>query len=443
VTTTMLTPIDTPALQPLQGSAQYNELEKGLKAALMSVFEEYLRPSERELNVYGMPHLGSAALMERFLKLNGLPLIKRDDTRTAFLMKAALSRNKRRGMIFLRQYLQATWPNAWKVEPLYHPVASSAEYPEHVTPLGTIDLGNGITAEYDSYDGTLLPTLYRTDWQGKTKLTAATAGQAVGNALRQSSNLSNAQWMQNLGNYWVTEAAPDAICPDNATGFATKFTATGGRYHMFTMQKGIVAAAGARTASLWVLVPSGQSVQRFGVAATWEGKESGGSGMYTEFDHWIRVSSTATLAAQRSRIEFSIYPNAKNPLPGFTFFACYAQDEPGTEAKTYLATTDSPRTYYDYSVDENGIATFTDGSVPPTAISQFRTSRIRVTLPVASDNGLGLAEVGKAFRSVLAARLMLELQLSTVFEDVGTDGGLAVANAASGVMPILAIGTLS
>lgn len=441
--TTTLTPIDAPALQPLQGSAEYDDLETGLKAIFMSVFEEYLRPRERELNVYGMPHLGSAALMERFLKLNGLPLIKREDTRTAFLMKAALSRNKRRGMIFLRQYLQATWPNAWKVEPLYHPVKTADEYPQHVTPLGTVDLGNGITAVYDSYDGTLLPTLYRTDWQGTTKLTTATEGQPVSNVIRQSSNLSLAPWAQNLGNFWVTEAAPDAIGPDNLTGFATKFTATGGRYHMFTMQSGIQSIAGQRTASLWVLVPSGQGVPRFGVAATWEGKESGGSGMYEEFDHWIRVSSTATLAATRSRIEFSIYPNGQNPLPGFTFYACYAQDEPGGEAKNYLATTDTPRTYADYSVDADGVATFTDGTVPPTPISQFRTSRIRVTLPVSSDNGLGLSEVGKAFRSVLAARLMLELQLSTVFEDIGTDGGLAIANGASAVMPMLPIGTLS
>jgi hypothetical protein len=68
---------------------------------------------------------------------------------------------------------------------------------------------------------------------------------------------------------------------------------------------------------------------------------------------------------------------------------------------------------------------------------------VRVTLPVTSDNGLGLLEVAKAFRSVLAARLILELQLSTVFEGIGNTGGLAAANGAMGVMPVLAIGKLS
>jgi hypothetical protein len=441
--TTALIPVDTPALQPLQGSAEYDELESGLKAIFMAVFEGYVRPNERQLNLYGMPHLGSSDLMERVLKANGLPLIRRDDTRTAFLMKAAFSRNKRRGMIFLRQYLQATWPNVWKVEPLYHPLATSNAYPEHVTPLGTLDLGNGITAVYDPYDGTAAPTLYRTSWQGQTRLTSGSDGTPTMNILRHSRNLSTAPWLQNLGGFWTSQNVPATVGPDNVTGDVTKFTATGYPHYMFTIQPGINAVAGARTASLWVLVPSGQSVGRFGVSATWDGIESGGSGMYTAFDQWVRVSSTATLAAPRTHLELSIYPNGVNPLPGFFFYACYAQDEPGTVANSFLATGDNPVTYADYTVDENGVATFTDGSIPPTPIMHFRTSRIRVTLPVSSDNGRGLAEVGKAFRSVLAARLMLELQLSTVFDDIGPDGGLALANGAMGVMPVLAFGTLS
>lgn len=442
--TTALTPIDAPALQPLANSAEYDALESELKAIFMAVFEAQLRPAERQVNLSGMPHLGSAALMERVLKANGLPIIRRDDTRTAFLMKAAFSRNKRRGMIFLRQYLQATWSNVWKVEPLYHPIATANEYPQHITPLGTVDLGNGITAVYDPYDGTALPTLYRTSWQGTTKLSSPSNGEPVTNTLRQSKNLSVAPWMQSLGDFWTSESVPDVVCPDNLTGSATKYTATNKPYHMFTMQPGIAAAAGARTASLWVLVPSGQQhVLRFGVGVTWDGIESAGSGLISSFDSWVRVSGTATLAALRSRLAFSIYPNGENPLPGFVFYACYAQDEPGTEANSFLATGDNPGSYADYLVDSNGVATFTDGSIPPTPITHFRTGRIRVTLPVSSDNGLGLAEVGKAFRSMLAARLMLELELSTVFDDLGPDGGIALANGAMGVMPVLAIGQLS
>ncbi|KVN83423.1 phage head spike fiber domain-containing protein [Burkholderia ubonensis] len=438
--TTALIPVDVPALQPLQGSAEYDDLESGLKAIFMAVFERHLRPGERQLNLHGMPHLGTAALMERVLKANGLPLVRRDDTRTAFLMKAALSRNKRRGMIFLRQYLQATWPNVWKVEPLYHPIATANEYPKHITPLGTLNLGNGITAVYDDYDGTAEPVLYRTDWQGTTRLASSTGW--LTNILRQSRNLSTAPWMQNLGGFWKSESVAAVVGPDNVTGDVTKFTATGYPHHIFTMQPGINAVAGARTVSLWVLVPSGQSVGRFGVGVTWDGIESAG-GMYSAFNRWVRVSGTATLAASRSRLELSIYPNGVNPLPGFFFYACYAQDEPGTVANSFLATGANPSTHADYTIDANGVATFADGLIPPTPIMLFRTSRVRVTLPVSSDNGRGLSEVGKAFRSVLAARLMLELQLSTVFDDVGLDGGIALANGAMGVMPVLATGTLS
>jgi hypothetical protein len=74
----------------------------------------------------------------------------------------------------------------------------------------------------------------------------------------------------------------------------------------------------------------------------------------------------------------------------------------------------------------------------------FRTGRIRITLPVAADNGLGLVEIAKAFRSTLAARLMLELQLSTVFESLGqASGGFSLAGGAIGCMPILLEGTLT
>jgi hypothetical protein len=62
----------------------------------LSVFNTYLRPRERQINLHGMPHLGDTE-----------PIVRHDATRTAFLLKAARARNPNRGMIFLRQYLQS------------------------------------------------------------------------------------------------------------------------------------------------------------------------------------------------------------------------------------------------------------------------------------------------------------------------------------------------
>jgi hypothetical protein len=73
----------------------------------LSVFNTYLRPRERQINLHGMPHLGDTELIERTLKDYGLAIVRHDATRTAFLLKAARARNPNRGMIFLRQYLQS------------------------------------------------------------------------------------------------------------------------------------------------------------------------------------------------------------------------------------------------------------------------------------------------------------------------------------------------
>jgi hypothetical protein len=74
--------------------------------------------------------------------------------------------------------------------------------------------------------------------------------------------------------------------------------------------------------------------------------------------------------------------------------------------------------------------------------THFLTGRYRITLPVDSDNGLGLTELSKAFRSVLAARLMLEMKLGTVMKTTGNDGGLALANAAHGTIIFYGSGKL-
>lgn len=263
-----LTPIDAPALLPLADSWEINQLETDLKTVFLTVFESMIRPRERQLNLYGMPHLGETDLIARALKDYGVAAVARDDVQTSFLLMAAKSRNPRRGLIFLRQYLQSVWPNVWLVQPLWHPVATATQYPTGKTPLQNKDLGSGITVEYPT-DGTGTPTVYNSSSGTKVVMVAGT----------------------------------------------------------------------------------------------------------------------------------------------------------------------------DYTLSADGIASFPGGVPVATPIVYFRTGRIRITLPVASDNGLGLLEIAKAFRSTLAARLMLELQLSTVFENVGADGGLALANGASGIMPVSLTGT--
>lgn len=122
-----------PALAPLRHSAEFDEIERDLKAIFIAVFEEKIRPRERELNLYGMPHLGGITLLEQFLKLDGLAAVRRDVRQIRFLMRVWRGRNAKRGLRFLRSYLQIIFPNEWAVYQLWHPQGSIAHYPRDCT----------------------------------------------------------------------------------------------------------------------------------------------------------------------------------------------------------------------------------------------------------------------------------------------------------------------
>lgn len=131
-----LIPVPVPALQPLARSFEFDALETELKAVVMAVFENMLRERERNLNLYGMAHLGGEDLMASALKSDGIAMVRRSFTRMQFLMKANRSRNPRRGLLFIKKYLQAIWPNIWLVEPLWQPIATAAAYPVGAIPNG-------------------------------------------------------------------------------------------------------------------------------------------------------------------------------------------------------------------------------------------------------------------------------------------------------------------
>lgn len=110
---------DAPNLKPLISSQEYDTLESELKAQFLDTFAQYLRSSEREINVYGAPHLGSIELISRNVTRDGLALINSVDPAMRYLLKAWKARNPKRGLHFLRTYLQLIWPNGWIVDQLW------------------------------------------------------------------------------------------------------------------------------------------------------------------------------------------------------------------------------------------------------------------------------------------------------------------------------------
>jgi hypothetical protein len=161
-----LIPVDPPSLAPLVASFEENQLESELKQVFINVFGNLVRERERALNLYGMAHLGGDELVQRSLLNDGLALIRRDAVQMRFLLKAWRARNPERGMLFLRKYLQTVWPNEWRVDQLWHPIATMLNYPNDKTADGdpathflTSRIRAGVTVAVD--DGTGLVAMQK------------------------------------------------------------------------------------------------------------------------------------------------------------------------------------------------------------------------------------------------------------------------------------------
>ncbi len=117
-----------PALNPLDNSHAQGELEAELKALTIGLFEQVVRSAERDVNVSGSAHLGSFDLISRHVKRDGLAIFHRNDEEAMrYLYRAWKGRNPKRGLAFMRLYLQLLFPNTWQADQLWH--RKGATYP--------------------------------------------------------------------------------------------------------------------------------------------------------------------------------------------------------------------------------------------------------------------------------------------------------------------------
>lgn len=126
-----------PKLYPLEASGEYDNVEAELKRQFITIFEDVLRTQEREINLFGAPHLGSLSLIERHVIRDGLALLRSTDPSMRYLFKSWRARNPKRGMHFLRTYLQLIFPNNWVVSQLWQDKAKA--YPLGLTPKSGVE----------------------------------------------------------------------------------------------------------------------------------------------------------------------------------------------------------------------------------------------------------------------------------------------------------------
>lgn len=129
-----------PDLMPLQRSWEVNDVERELKALFKFLFDTYVRPDERYVNLLGTPHLGSYELLHSSLAADGLSIyqggVSGMDT-GIYLLRAWRAHNPKRGLHLLKTYLQLQWPNVWKCVQMWQDKAQA--YP---TALSETDGGN-------------------------------------------------------------------------------------------------------------------------------------------------------------------------------------------------------------------------------------------------------------------------------------------------------------
>lgn len=133
---------DWDLVAPYRQSFAYDDTEKVLQRLFINIFTELFKDQIEDIHHYGMPHLGSAKVVERFTKQDGLVVLRRP-TSSDLIMRVIYenwrSLASRRGLAFLEFVLQMVWGDQWTIQRLYHSKARADRYPSLVTPMPTRD----------------------------------------------------------------------------------------------------------------------------------------------------------------------------------------------------------------------------------------------------------------------------------------------------------------
>lgn len=111
-----------PDIAPLKESHANGQIEEELKGLFGELFSA-MAEETFDASVLGAPHLGSFDLVRRTVNHDGLVLLKgdREEAATRYLYRAWKSGDvQKRGLHFLRTYLQMLFPGASEVKQLWH-----------------------------------------------------------------------------------------------------------------------------------------------------------------------------------------------------------------------------------------------------------------------------------------------------------------------------------
>ena len=118
--------------QPIEAQFAHDGLETAIATAVKQVFAENLATQMQDLVDYGSPHIGSATVVERFTKQDGLAVLRRDDP-TGKLLRIIYanwsSLASERGLGFLEFVLKMMWGGGAQIIRLWQKISNVEQYP--------------------------------------------------------------------------------------------------------------------------------------------------------------------------------------------------------------------------------------------------------------------------------------------------------------------------
>ena len=107
-------------LTPLVRSAEFDDVERELKALFISLYKKHIDDEVSEVALYGMPHIGPDSLVERSLVVDGLAVLRTTTMeQIRHLFHAWRYRNPQRGTKFLAAYLHTLFGPVFTIDQLW------------------------------------------------------------------------------------------------------------------------------------------------------------------------------------------------------------------------------------------------------------------------------------------------------------------------------------
>lgn len=125
-------------LAPITYTHKANELERAMAGVFIKVVQDTQVNALNDIYNYGVPWQGGRTVVERFTKLNGLAVLRRDDGGLSDKLMSIIYANwtalaSERGLSFLQFTLDMLYPNQNSVVRLWHSKVMASAYPLYVS----------------------------------------------------------------------------------------------------------------------------------------------------------------------------------------------------------------------------------------------------------------------------------------------------------------------